>query len=324
MMDKDKTGVWLLHSQPRFPYERDEKNFWPKAKKGDKVTRNAQTFICVTFKYGEFQHIGQHLLNIAAYPFESHIPNDFHTELNDAAKKEWNKRKPGERIKDLTSEGTMQFRSFAKKLYTRKLRRRRGVPTPKAKAKANPLGPKKTMKAGKASSQRPKAPSQIVPVTLKDENKFEGDLYLAIADEYQTNVKVQTWGCQIHRDGSYCVQNKHHVIKITSGKTKLGNVAVEWPTTKDHSKWCVGESNNNHLICIADVNRSVKQYERPGGALCFEHQQASELFKGVISETQPCPSPTGAGAGKRRTVRSTDPDPDCNCDSNTDCDSDSD
>ncbi|XP_044189112.1 plancitoxin-1-like [Thunnus albacares] len=70
------TGVWLLHSTPKFPYKRDKNNFWPKS-----GARNAQIFICVTFNYDQFGHIGKHLQLINVYPFMSDIPSDFHKTL---------------------------------------------------------------------------------------------------------------------------------------------------------------------------------------------------------------------------------------------------
>ena len=52
MMD-EKTGVWLLHSVPKFPFKRDKDNFYPSS-----GAAKAQTFICVTFKYDQFNKIG--------------------------------------------------------------------------------------------------------------------------------------------------------------------------------------------------------------------------------------------------------------------------
>ncbi|XP_031165392.2 deoxyribonuclease-2-beta-like [Sander lucioperca] len=124
MMDKT-TGVWLSHSTPQFPFERDQNNFWP-----DSGATNAQTFICVTFKYNEFKKIGQHLLDIAAFTFDHQIPAGFHEELRQVTKKDLEKRpkRDASKVKtqDLTSAaGTSagltgpgtQFRSIAKKLY---------------------------------------------------------------------------------------------------------------------------------------------------------------------------------------------------------------
>lgn len=78
-MDKTGTGLWLLHSTPRFPYTRDQNHFWPPS--GNK---NAQTFICVTFPYDEFRKIGMFpessqfqvltfKLNVGLKPFQVNI-----------------------------------------------------------------------------------------------------------------------------------------------------------------------------------------------------------------------------------------------------------
>uniref|UniRef100_A0A8D0A0F8 Deoxyribonuclease-2-alpha n=1 Tax=Sander lucioperca TaxID=283035 RepID=A0A8D0A0F8_SANLU len=217
MMDKTTTGVWLLHSTPRFPFLRDQNKFWP-----DSGAKNAQTFICVTFKYDEFQQIG----NVITFTFDDHIPADFHENLQKLRGDDNNNRPQRDNevsTQDLTSEGGTSFCSFAKKRCK------------------------------------------------------EGDLYLTIAETYKTDVRVQTWGGQSGRDGDYCEDKQRQVINIDSLKTDLGT----WNAGNDHSKWCVSTESKNHLICIADMNRSDSQYERPGGALCFEHKKASQLFKGV-------------------------------------------
>ncbi|KAG5853546.1 hypothetical protein ANANG_G00027130, partial [Anguilla anguilla] len=109
MMDKT-TGVWLLHSTPKFPYDRTEGIFWPES-----GTRNAQIFICVTFAYSQFDQIGEHLLYIRAFPFDDYIPNNFHTVLHRVVNKE--DINPNQRpflAQVLTSSAGQTFRSFAK------------------------------------------------------------------------------------------------------------------------------------------------------------------------------------------------------------------
>uniref|UniRef100_A0A8D0AUN3 Deoxyribonuclease-2-alpha n=1 Tax=Sander lucioperca TaxID=283035 RepID=A0A8D0AUN3_SANLU len=106
MMEKDKTGVWLLHSTPQFPFERDQNNFYPSS-----GAAKAQTFICVTFNYDQFQHIGEHLLAIAAFPFDHHIPDGFHKELTQVTEKDLKKRPKRDanqvKSRELTSAGLL-------------------------------------------------------------------------------------------------------------------------------------------------------------------------------------------------------------------------
>ncbi|XP_032418644.1 deoxyribonuclease-2-beta-like isoform X2 [Xiphophorus hellerii] len=111
MVDRTSTGVWILHSTPRFPFRREQNNFWPKS--GD---RNAQTFICVTFNYNQFTTIGTHLQYINAFPFEHYIPDNFHEELKNVVK--WTEGSPYRpdkvEVSMLTSKGNQGFQIFAK------------------------------------------------------------------------------------------------------------------------------------------------------------------------------------------------------------------
>ncbi|XP_053195548.1 deoxyribonuclease-2-beta-like [Scomber japonicus] len=112
MMEKDQTGLWLLHSTPRFP--QIGQNFYPES-----GTKKGQTFICVTFKYNQFKAIGTHLQYINAFRYYEHIPPDFHVEFQQPKQP-----KPGEKRKmidinkfqELKSRNNKTFNSIAKLL----------------------------------------------------------------------------------------------------------------------------------------------------------------------------------------------------------------
>lgn len=141
MMD-NKSGFWLLHSTPRFPYKQESNSFFP-----DSGKTNGQTFICVTFPYDQFKYIGnvpgqvfilylhhnqslhslswnvflfsgEHLQYIKAPIFEHHIPNDFHQSLQDAANE--NRLNPNE-LKELSYQlksigGQVEFKRFVSRI----------------------------------------------------------------------------------------------------------------------------------------------------------------------------------------------------------------
>uniref|UniRef100_UPI0037E8E533 deoxyribonuclease-2-beta-like n=1 Tax=Semicossyphus pulcher TaxID=241346 RepID=UPI0037E8E533 len=111
-----------------------------------------------------------------------------------------------------------------------------------------------------------------------------GDLYVTIAQLLDSDLQVQTWGCQRDRKPSYCVSGIHKVLNIKDIHTVLGN----WQPKHDHSKWCVAENPNNHWTCIADVNRATTQYQRRGGALCFQNQRIKRIFLQVAQGTDDC------------------------------------
>lgn len=138
LVDSGGTGVWLLHSTPRFPCQRDKDHFWPET-----GTRNGQTFICITLPYGEFKHVGKvssqqmeryknwsnfffyetvnvhfvlhlgkHLQYIGAWTFDHDLPPHFHQELIDAVN---GKQLPApNNFQRLTTSGDNIFRSIAK------------------------------------------------------------------------------------------------------------------------------------------------------------------------------------------------------------------
>nr|XP_046230877.1 deoxyribonuclease-2-alpha-like isoform X2 [Scatophagus argus] len=230
MADKTGTGVWLLHSTPQFPFRRHKDHFWPES-----GARNAQIFICVTFPYNQFRHIGNHLQYIGAFPFEHDLPEDFHGELRDAVN--WKQSPPPNNFQLLTSSASNIFNSIAKQ--------------------------------------------QSLQAKV-------GDLYVTIAQLVGSDLDVQTWGCQSGRSRSYCIPRIAKVINIKTIRTGLG----DWTSKNDHSKWCVAQNQNKDWICIADMNRAPTQYERRGGALCFQNAAVKKIFKIFTGATEDCTTPS--------------------------------
>lgn len=54
LVDSRDYGVWLMHSLPQFPYKKNRNTFWPPT-----GADNAQTFICVTVPYNQFEYVGK-------------------------------------------------------------------------------------------------------------------------------------------------------------------------------------------------------------------------------------------------------------------------
>ncbi|XP_025764317.1 deoxyribonuclease-2-beta-like isoform X2 [Oreochromis niloticus] len=130
-----------------------------------------------------------------------------------------------------------------------------------------------------------------------------GDLYFTIAKVIDSDVAVQTWGCQPERALSYCSNGNHRVYNIDIINTNTG--VGRWTPSKDHSKWCVTINQNKHWTCIADVNRAETQYERRGGALCINNEQIRNMFLNFAELTEDCPPTTRHG------FHIMDIDPDC-------------
>ncbi|CAJ1064817.1 plancitoxin-1-like [Xyrichtys novacula] len=124
-----------------------------------------------------------------------------------------------------------------------------------------------------------------------DESKREGpavgDLYVTIGQLINSDVDVQSWGCQPDRKPSYCVKNQPKVYNVKNVWTRLGN----WKPTRDHSKWCVSRDVNNHWTCLSDMNRSTSQYKRRGGALCFRNAAVKTFFRAFAHGTEDCSTP---------------------------------
>ncbi|XP_075885157.1 plancitoxin-1-like isoform X1 [Nelusetta ayraudi] len=142
-------------------------------------------------------------------------------------------------------------------------------------------------------------PPSTIPLTIRgnsrvrifaknmDNEARNGDLYVAIGRHFNNDVFAQTWGGQPHRDKSFCMTNLPKLYNVKDISNNVGG----WKPSCDHSKWCVLDSQNNHWVCIGDVNRSESQYLRRGGALCIEDENAKTVFRDSVVGYENCNTP---------------------------------
>ncbi|XP_022085060.1 plancitoxin-1 isoform X1 [Acanthaster planci] len=64
------SGFWLVHSVPKFPLPASRSYDWP-----DNAKRNGQTLLCITFKYDQFEKIGQQLKYNYPGVYDSDFPS---------------------------------------------------------------------------------------------------------------------------------------------------------------------------------------------------------------------------------------------------------
>ncbi|XP_011312558.1 plancitoxin-1 [Fopius arisanus] len=87
-----------------------------------------------------------------------------------------------------------------------------------------------------------------------------------------------------------------HIYNVKSVKLGTpGFKTFEFRTTKDHSKWAIGENHRNMLfyVCVGDVNRMRSQTERGGGTVCLQSRDLWRHYKNAIAEVEACPKPSG-------------------------------
>ncbi|KAJ0005410.1 hypothetical protein NQD34_015304 [Periophthalmus magnuspinnatus] len=115
-------------------------------------------------------------------------------------------------------------------------------------------------------------------------NASDGDLYMKLANAFNSDMSVQTWGCQRGGDKSFCPTGQWKVMNVE----EIGTALTTWTTRQDHSKWGVTTRQNIAWTCFGDVNRSESQYQRWGGALCIKDAQVNAAFKRFIRKTLLC------------------------------------
>ncbi|XP_022085270.1 uncharacterized protein LOC110976371 [Acanthaster planci] len=106
------SGFWLVHSIPKFPLPSSEYYNWP-----SNARRFGQQLLCVTFRYNQFEKVGQQLKYNNPWVYDANLPSGLvnHTpSIRDVVNKQHITSPPWNRALDLTSKAGRKFVSFAK------------------------------------------------------------------------------------------------------------------------------------------------------------------------------------------------------------------
>ncbi|KAJ0037043.1 hypothetical protein NL108_016431 [Boleophthalmus pectinirostris] len=116
----------------------------------------------------------------------------------------------------------------------------------------------------------------------------DGDLYVKLAANLESELKAQTWGRQEKRDGNFCHENSFSVINVEKIQCNIKDPELKsWSPSSDHSKWAITTSPGKTWTCFGDMNRAESQYLRWGGALCIDSKEVHALFEGCLNRKRP-------------------------------------
>uniref|UniRef100_A0A0N5ACN9 Deoxyribonuclease II n=1 Tax=Syphacia muris TaxID=451379 RepID=A0A0N5ACN9_9BILA len=123
-------------------------------------------------------------------------------------------------------------------------------------------------------------------IMLGKHKKFNADLYADLLASHLTcSFFTETWPNGATNFPNTCNTTNKDVYNIDS--IKIENV-IEFPNTKDHSKWAVAETLECGYVCIGDINRQISQRKRAGGTVCLQNPLIWQLYRSSINEVETC------------------------------------
>ncbi|XP_069803590.1 deoxyribonuclease-2-alpha isoform X2 [Dendropsophus ebraccatus] len=114
---------------------------------------------------------------------------------------------------------------------------------------------------------------------------FGDDLYSGwVSEEVKSDLCVQFWLNSRGRLLSNCSLTYHtyNMEEISFGSD------IQFPSTIDHSKWCVSWSDSPGWACIGDINRDLEEMQRGGGTVCTSDPDVWKSFKTLVLHYSKC------------------------------------
>ena len=89
-----------------------------------------------------------------------------------------------------------------------------------------------------------------------------------VGPRLSADLDIETWR-RGTLPGTQDSDQKDHVRDVLYVDLSPLGVSYEWHYTKDHAKWAASEEE--HWVCVADINRQVSQEKRGGGTIALQH-----------------------------------------------------
>lgn len=99
-----------------------------------------------------------------------------------------------------------------------------------------------------------------------------------IGTYYQTNLRVESW---IHGNAIGPTCSPYDTVDIQT----ISFIQNTFSEYHDHSKWAIGSSP---IVCFGDINRMTSQYERGGGAFCWNDSDLWNILSTSIKDSNQC------------------------------------
>jgi len=129
------------------------------------------------------------------------------------------------------------------------------------------------------------------PFTVFSRNaKWGSYLYSDFVEkQYNFGLAVESWmnGAEKNKMPSFCAWSQYKYSTINVRQVTLSG-SVQWPETKDHSKWAINLSSKPPIYCIGDTNRQYSQAKRGGGTVCGSNPTVWASFNTMISAKDSC------------------------------------
>ncbi|XP_066449773.1 deoxyribonuclease-2-alpha [Eleutherodactylus coqui] len=115
--------------------------------------------------------------------------------------------------------------------------------------------------------------------------RFGDDLYSGwVSEVLKSDLCVEFWLNSQGRLQSNCSLTYHtyNIRNVTFGSS------IIYPSTIDHSKWCVTWSDSPGWACVGDINRNKEEMQRGGGTICSADPVIWKSFKILVYKYRKC------------------------------------